>query len=206
MMNQPAKKNNSVLYVIIGLLIGLAIAAGVAVGFILTRPEVAQNNPVTAPTPSTNENTPPSTQINEPAKPTTPEPVAQIEIDAEATILAKEAADQAVMELNAEPEFIITDSNDDRLMHAQEVSFEKGTFCGLGAGGGDYSLQLGGGQTLTVTGYAHDVIVYGPDGSILPYDGQDYGQWITQMPGKHLIEVVPNDDSPRYFDVEFCAY
>lgn len=201
MMNQPAKKNNSVLYVIIGLLIGLAIAAGVAVGFILTRPEVAQNNPVTAPTPTTNENTLPPAQINEPAKPETPEPVVQVEME------TKTVADtEEVAESDAEPEFIITDSNDDRLMHAQEVSFEKGTFCGLGAGGGDYSLQLGGGQTLTVTGYAHDVIVYGPDGSILPYDGQDYGQWITQMPGKHLIEVVPNDDSPRYFDVEFCAY
>lgn len=201
MMNQPAKKNNSVLYVIIGLLIGLAIAAGVAVGFIATRPEVTQNNPVTAPTPTTNENTLPPAQINEPAKPETPEPVAQIEMETETIADTEEVA-----ESDAESEFIITDSNDDRLMHAQEVSFEKGTFCGLGAGGGDYSLQLGGGQTLTVTGYAHDVIVYGPDGSILPYDGQDYGQWITQMPGKHLIEVVPNDDSPRYFDVEFCAY
>lgn len=201
MMNQPAKKNNSVLYVIIGLLIGLAIAAGVATGFILTRPEVAQNNPVTAPTPTTNENTLPPAQINEPAKPETPEPVAQVEMETETVADTEEVA-----ESDAEPEFIITDSNDDRLTHAQEVSFEKGTFCGLGAGGGDYSLQLGGGQTLTVTGYAHDVIVYGPDGSILPYDGQDYGQWITQMPGKHLIEVVPNDDSPRYFDVEFCAY
>lgn len=201
MINQPAKKNNSVLYVIIGLLIGLAIAAGVATGFILTRPEVAQNNPVTAPTPTTNENTLPPAQINEPAKPETPEPVAQVEMETKTVADTKEVA-----ESDAEPEFIITDSNDDRLMHAQEVSFEKGTFCGLGAGGGDYSLQLGGGQTLTVTGYAHDVIVYGPDGSILPYDGQDYGQWITQMPGKHLIEVVPNDDSPRYFDVEFCAY
>lgn len=201
MMNQPAKKNNSVLYVIIGLLIGLAIAAGVAVGFIATRPEVAQNNPVTTSTPTTNENTLPPAQINEPAKPETPEPVAQIEME------TKTVADtEEVAESDAEPEFIITDSNDDRLMHAQEVSFEKGTFCGLGSGSGDYSLQLGGGQTLTVTGYAHDVIVYGPDGSILPYDGQDYGQWITQMPGKHLIEVVPNDDSPRYFDVEFCAY
>ncbi len=87
------------------------------------------------------------------------------------------------------------------------VQFESGTYCGYNSSGSHlYRLNLGANQILKVQAYAQDITVLNPDGSELPYYGQDYGEWHTISSGTHIVMIHPYDDTPKYFDIEFCAY
>ena len=89
------------------------------------------------------------------------------------------------------------------------VKFSKGSTCGSFTGnfaGRNFTLGLGAGQTLTVNAQAYDVIVKDPRGRTLPYQGQDYGEWVTRSKGTHTIKVIPSPTDGSYGTIEFCAY
>ncbi|MDO4895522.1 hypothetical protein [Moraxella sp.] len=96
------------------------------------------------------------------------------------------------------------------------IKFAKGSYCGSFTGNyanRTFTLGLGKGQTLLINGNegagvdgAKDIIVKGPNGKTLPYDGQDYGQWIVRTTGKHTIKIIPYSPRDAYSSIEFCAY
>lgn len=69
-----------------------------------------------------------------------------------------------------------------------------------------YSLILGANQTLTVSTFAQDVIVIDPNGNEITPDGQDYGQWLTTVPGPYTITIIPSEHTQGENTIEFCAY